>query len=261
MERTNIHISVLGMKLNIVQIDDVIEIMQRWIEEKEVGKYVVIANANDAVMSKKAVDIKEAVNNSSLSVPDGISLVLAARAYGYPLRRRVYGPDLMNDFLKISQDKGYRHFFYGSTEDTLAKLKAKLKIKFPGLETVGFYSPPFISISQAQNQEIIEKINRASPDVLWIGLGCPKQQLWMHEYKDKLKVSVMVGVGAAFDFLAKVKPQAPSWMRDHGLEWFFRLATEPRRLWKRYLVGNTLFLVLFLKEFLGRKISRKRYPD
>ncbi len=247
-------INIYGMKVDMIQIPEVVEAMEGWIKNRSFGNYIVISNANDAAISRGNNKVKQAVNESSLSVPDGFSLILLARLNGYRLRRRVYGPELMNNFLKVSQSKGYSHLFYGSTEDTLNKLQLKLKEKVPNLNIAGFHSPPFEKVTEEEKEDIIGKINRASPDVLWVGLGCPKQQLWMYEHKSKLKVPVMVGVGAAFDFLAEVKPQAPSWMRDHGLEWLFRLGSEPKRLWRRYLIANSLFLVYFLREFIRLKI-------
>jgi len=247
-------INIYGMKVDMIQIPGVIEAMEGWIKDKSFGNYIVISNANDAAISRSDSKVKQAVNESSLSVPDGFSLILLARLNGHPLKRRVYGPDLMHDFLKVSESKGYSHFFYGSTEDILNKLKLRFKKEFPSLKLAGVYSPPFGSITKEKEEEIVDKINRASPDVLWVGLGCPKQQLWMHRHRDKFKVPVMVGVGAAFDFIAKAKAQAPNWMRDNGLEWLFRLSTEPKRLWKRYLVANWLFLWFFLREFIRLKI-------
>jgi len=247
-------INIYGMKVDMIQIPEVIEAMEGWIKNKNFGNYIVISNANDAAISRRNSKVKETVNQSNLSVPDGFSLILLARLKGYPLKRRVYGPDLMHDFLKVSESKGYSHFFYGSTEDTLNKLQSKLKEKIPNLKIAGCYSPPFKDMTDEDKDEIIKKINRALPDVLWVGLGCPKQQLWMHEHKDKLNVPAMVGVGAAFDFLAETKVQAPAGMRDHGFEWLFRLLVEPKRLWRRYLIGNTLFLVHFLREFIRLKI-------
>jgi len=250
-------ISIYGMRVDPVQIPQVIESMETWVKNKKFGNYIVISNANDAAVSRKDTKVKEAVNQSSLSVPDGFSLVLLSRLNGYPLKRRVYGPDLMQDFFKVSKDKGYSHFFYGSTEATLAKLESELKTDFPDLKIAGFYAPPFRELSQEEDFKIVDRINQASPDVLWVGLGCPKQQIWMFEHKDKLKVPVMVGAGAAFDFLAKTKTQAPSWMREHGFEWLFRLSVEPKRLWKRYLIGNFLFLAYFLREFIRIKILKR----
>jgi len=252
----NRFISIGGMKVNIVQIPEVVKIMEDWIENKIFRNYIIVSNANDVVVSRKNIKVREAVVNSSLSVPDGFSLVLLARMYGYPLKERVYGPDLMLEFLKTTEGKGYLHFFYGSTDNVLKQLVTNLKKKFPKLNVSGSYSPPFRELSSEEDEEVVNMINEASADVLWVGLGCPKQQLWMYEHKDRLKVPVMVGVGAAFDFLSETKKQAPKWMRNSGLEWLFRLVTEPRRLWKRYLIGNTIFIWLSLKELIKTKLKK-----
>ena len=247
------------MRLDLVQIPDVLNIMQQWIVSKGYGNYIVIANANDMVMGKKNYFIRKTINESSLSVPDGISLVMLSRIYGYPLKKRVYGPDLMLKFLKVAEDKGYSIFFYGSTQQTLGLLTKNLKFRFPHLQIAGIYSAPFRDLTEDEDRKITEKINQASPDVLWIGLGCPKQQLWMYEHKNKLKVPVMVGVGAAFDFLAGTKSQSPRWIRDNGFEWLFRLITEPKRLWRRYLINGSLFIYYLGKELILRvlKINRE----
>ena len=242
--------NVLGIKVNIIQISRVIEFMEGWIEKRDFGSYICISNMNDIAYSYKNRKIREAMNSAALSVPDGISLVLLARLYGIPLKRRVYGPDLMFEFFKATKHKEYSHFFYGSTEETLKFLIKNLKEKLPELKIAGFHSPPFRPLTEEEDREIIDTINRASPDVLWVGLGCPKQQLWMYEHKDKIRVPVMVGVGAAFDFLAGTKVQAPRWIRDNGVEWLFRLITEPRRLWKRYMVNGSIFIYNIAKQLV-----------
>jgi len=247
-----------GVRLDMVQIPDTINAMEEWILNKSYDNYIVVSNAYDMVTNCKDDRIKEAANSSSLTIPDGFSLVMLGRLHGYPLKKRAYGPDLMFEFLKLSEAKGYSNFFYGSTQETLDLLVHNMKQKFPGLRIAGVLSPPFRKLSEEEKKEQIDTINKASPDVLWVGLGTPKQQLWMCAHKDKLQLPVMVGVGAAFDFLAKVKPQAPRWIRDNGFEWLFRLVTEPRRLWKRYLIGNSIFLWLYLKEFVKIKILRKK---
>lgn len=243
--------------MDAVQACDVIENMNEWIKEKSYGNYVVVSNANDAVISRRNNSVKEAVNNSSLSVPDGISMVFLARLYGHSLKERVYGQALMFESLRLAEKTGYSNFFYGSSPQTLSLLVKSLKAQFPDLNIAGSYSPPFRELSEEESAEIADNINKASPDIVWVGLGCPKQQLWMHRHKDKLKVPVMVGVGAAFDFMAGTKAQAPRWIRDRGFEWLFRLVTEPGRLWKRYLIGNTLFSWMFIKEFIRINILRK----
>ena len=232
----------------MVQASDVMDAMDGWIRNRSYGHYVVFNTANDMVESATHTDVRNAMNQSDLCVPDGISLVLLGRMHGYTLRRRVYGPDLMLDFLKRPSTKSYRHFFYGGTAYVLTRLVEYLRNAFPNIQIAGYHAPPFRPLSDEEDKEIMDKINQAHPDVVWVGLGGPKQQLWMHAHRACLRVPVMAGVGAAFDFLSGAKPQAPIWLRNNGLEWLFRLFTEPRRLWRRYLVNNARFLV-----YMGRE--------
>jgi N-acetylglucosaminyldiphosphoundecaprenol N-acetyl-beta-D-mannosaminyltransferase len=252
--------TVNGMRVDVVQIPDVVGSMRDWIEKRMSCNYIVVSNANDVVLSAKAPKVKEAVNNSSLSVPDGMSLVVFARLLGYRVKRRVYGPELMLSFLELAQDKGYSNFFYGSTPSTLDLMTKNLLARFPRLKISGSYSPPFRELSPEEERAVTERINEVSPDILWVGLGCPKQQLWMHEHKNKLKVPVVAGVGAAFDFIAGTKSQAPRWMRETGFEWFFRLISEPRRLWRRYLINNTLFLYYVSQDLFCKTLATFRRP-
>lgn len=251
------NIVVSDVRIDMVQMPEIISSIENWIAEGSFGNYVVVSNAYDLVMNAQDEAIKKSANNSNLTIPDGFSLVMLGRLHGYPLAKRAYGPDLMFEFLKLAEKKGYSNFFYGSTEETLKLLVNNLKKKLPNLTIVGTLSPPFRELSEEEKKEQVDIINQSHPDLVWVGLGTPKQQLWMYEYKDKLKVPVLVGTGAAFDFLAGSKVQAPRWMRDNGLEWLFRLISEPRRLWKRYLIGNLVFLRLFLKEFVKLKILKK----
>lgn len=250
-------INVSGVKINMVQMPEIISSIEAWIAAKSFGNYIVVSNAYDLVMNSQDEKIKQSVNSSNLTIPDGFSLVMLGRLHGYSLKKRTYGPDLMFEFLKLAETKGYSNFFYGSTPETLTLLVNNLKRRLPNLNIAGTLSPPFRELSAEEKKEQIEIINQAKPDVVWVGLGTPKQQLWMYEHKSKLSVPVMVGTGAAFDFLAGSKPQAPKWMRDNGFEWLFRLFTEPRRLWKRYLVGNLTFLLLYMKEFVKVRILRR----
>lgn len=246
-------ITVCDLKINIINIPEIIEFMIDRIRDNKPTAYIVTTNANTIVLSKNNVKIKEAVNNGDLSIADGYSLVLASRFYGKPLKRRTYGPDLMLEFLRISQQRGYSNFFYGSTKQTLNMLAQGLKNRYPRLNIVGYYSPAF-DVSIKSDKEEIEIINKAHPDVVWVGLGGIKQERWMYEHKDKINAPVLVGVGAAFDFLAGTKLQAPKWMREMGLEWFFRLITEPKRLWRRYLINNLFFIW-----YVSADILKKRF--
>lgn len=179
---------------------------------------------------------------------------MTARLYGQRLKKRVYGPDLMLEFLKISEIKGYSNFFYGSTDRTPELLVKGLKNRFPRLKIAGYYSPPFSASLQLEKKEM-GMINNSAADVVWIALGGVKQERWMYEYKDKLNVPVLVGIGAAFDFLAGLKPQAPRWIGNNGFEWLFRLISEPNRLWRRYLITNCLFVY-----YVGNELAAKTFP-
>jgi len=154
------------------------------------------------------------------------------------------------------QKKGYKHFLYGGSKSTCSLLKTVLKRRFPDIDIVGEYAPPFRPQHVQEDAKVVDEINRLSPDVLWVGLGSPKQDYWMYHHRDKLNVPVMVGVGAAFDFIAGTKKQAPVWMRKLGLEWLFRLCSEPKRLWKRYLIGNAHFIYLLIKSAIQPKSEK-----
>jgi N-acetylglucosaminyldiphosphoundecaprenol N-acetyl-beta-D-mannosaminyltransferase len=197
--------------------------------------------------------MRRALSGSDLNVPDGMPIVWLGRLQGHDLPRRVYGPELFEQFLRETQHCGYRHFFYGGSQPTLDALEKSLKASFSRIQIAGCYSPPFRTLTAEEESDAIEMITRASPDVLWVGLGCPKQELWMCEQSMRLRVPVMVGVGQAFNIYAGQLRQAPRWMRESGLEWLFRLCLEPRRLWKRYVVYNSLFLYYLTLERLGFK--------
>lgn len=251
-------IKVLGRRVDVIQIPDIICYMEDWITRRDYHNYIVVANVDTVVIGKFNHSMREAVDKASLVIPDGFPLLLLERLRGYSLKKRAYGPDLMHDFLEASQGKEYSHFFYGATEDTLAKLIKKIVGLFPGIKITGSYAPPFRPLTREEDDGIIEMINKAAPDVLWVGIGCPKQEVWMHSHREKLNIPVMVGVGAAFDFLAGTKPQAPAWMRNSGLEWLFRLLTEPGRLWRRYIVNGSLFIWYLFIELATTPFKRER---
>jgi N-acetylglucosaminyldiphosphoundecaprenol N-acetyl-beta-D-mannosaminyltransferase len=180
-------------------------------------------------------------------------LVWLGRRRGLHLPRRVYGPDLLLEFCETTAGRGYRHFFYGGEPGVPERVAESLKRRFPAIEVCGTFSPPFRPLNPEEDKEIVALISRAAPDVLWVGLGTPKQERWMHEHRDQLHVPVMVSVGAAFNILAGRRNQAPQWMREHGLEWLFRLFQEPRRLWRRYLVYGAQFPVYLAIDTLHSK--------
>jgi N-acetylglucosaminyldiphosphoundecaprenol N-acetyl-beta-D-mannosaminyltransferase len=194
--------------------------------------------------SHRDEEIRRIHNSAGLVTPDGMPLVWLSRWMGFPHVRRVYGPDLMLALCAQSASTGYRHFFYGGAAGVPEKLVTRLQSRFPGLAAVGAYSPPFRALTPAEDTAIVNAINTARPDIVWVGMSTPKQERWMAEHVGRLRASVLIGIGAAFDFHAGLKRQAPCWMQKSGLEWSFRLMSEPRRLWRRYLINNPWFLWL-----------------
>jgi exopolysaccharide biosynthesis WecB/TagA/CpsF family protein len=244
---------VLGVRTHAVQIGEVVERMQEWIRARDGCRSVAAADMHCIVEAQHDSSFKNILNATDLVVPDGMPLVLLGRCQGHVLRKRVYGPDLLLSFCKESAGRGYGHFFYGGEPGVAERLAESLKTRFPGLNVVGTCSPPFRPLSAKEDAELLEMIGRAAPDVLWVGLGAPKQERWMHEHKDRLRVPLLVGVGAAFDLLSGRRKQAPRWMRERGFEWFFRLLQEPRRLWRRYLINGSQFIAYVLLDTLRLK--------
>jgi len=242
---------VLGVKIDAVQISEAILEMQRWIARRENGRYIAVTGMHGIIEARHNPEFQSALAEADLVVADGMPIVWIGRLRVHSMRRRVYGPELMFQFCNQTASSGYRHYFLGGAPGVGEDLTRKLRVACPGIEVVGVHSPPFRPTSDSEDAAIIAAINRAAPDVLWLGLGTPKQELWIRKHRAKLRVPVMIGVGAAFDFLSKRKKQAPAWMQENGLEWFFRLCQEPGRLWKRYLLGGPEFCLLLALEKLG----------
>lgn len=232
--------TVLGVRVDAVQIPEVISRIIGWAEERQHGNYIAVTGMHGVVEAQRDPGLKAILNQASLVVADGMPLVWLGRHYGFKLPRRVYGPELLEAFCRETGDR-YCHFFYGGAPGVAERLGEVLKQRF-GVRVGGTYSPPFRPLTSSEKRQLMKLVETARPDVLWVGLSTPKQEAWMAEYRTLLRVPAMIGVGAAFDFLTARTSQAPCWMRDHGLEWFFRLATEPKRLWRRYLIGGSKFV-------------------
>lgn len=232
--------TVLGVRVDAVQIPDTIEILETWIADRDACHYVAVTGMHGVSESLSDKAFRSALDAASLVVCDGMPLVWLGRLHGHGLRRRVYGPELMEAFCRATGSR-YRHFFYGGADGVPEHLAEVMRERH-GIEVVGSYSPPFRPLTPEEDREIIAKIEAARPDVLWIGLSTPKQERWMYEHREKLTVPAVLGVGAAFDLNTGRLSQAPRWMRENGLEWLFRLWTEPRRLWRRYLVNGPRFI-------------------
>ena len=208
-------------------------------------------------MAARVTGSSRAAIDGALVVPDGVPLVWALRALGHAEATRVYGPDLMARYCERSARTGTSIYLYGGRSDeALAQLTAALLERFPGLRIAGGWSPPFRELGDDERDEVAERINATGADVVWVGIGQPKQEKWMAEMRDRLQAPILAGVGAAFDFHAGLVAQAPDWMQRIGLEWVFRLAKEPRRLWRRYLRYNPRFVAAFARQYAAHRAGR-----
>lgn len=245
--------NILGVGVSPINMGDALDAVDRWIAQRR-PHYVCVTTVHGVMESQRDQDLRRIHNAAGLVTPDGMPLVWLSRLRGFPRVRRVYGPDLMLALCRHSVKMGYRHFFYGGDRDVPDRLAANLRRRFPGLLVAGTYAPPFRPLTVEEDERIVRTINETGADVVWVGLGTPKQEYWMARHLGRLAVPVLIGVGAAFDYHAGVKRQAPPWMRGSGLEWLFRLLTEPRRLWSRYLVKGPMFLsLLFLQALRVRR--------
>jgi N-acetylglucosaminyldiphosphoundecaprenol N-acetyl-beta-D-mannosaminyltransferase len=244
-------ISLLGV--NVSRVNPVLAVHQicEWVRQKQ-RTYVCVAPVATLVDAKRNPLYAAAVNAAGMVTPDGMPVVWLAKSRGCQDIERTYGPDILLEVCNHGQDLGLRHFFYGGTEDTLRKLQQKLLEAYSQMLVVGSYAPPFHQEVWREDREIIDRINSSAADIIWVGLGSPKQDFWMQMHRPLLNAPVIIGAGAAFDFCSGVKPQAPQWMRGCGLEWFFRLCCEPGRLWKRYLIGNSLFLIYVIQDLFKK---------
>jgi N-acetylglucosaminyldiphosphoundecaprenol N-acetyl-beta-D-mannosaminyltransferase len=243
---------ILEMRVDATSYASAVETVVGWARNGE-SRYVCCANVHSVMESFDSPQLRKCMNEADLVTSDGMPLVWALRSLGVPAATRVYGPDLVPKVLRAADREGLRVGFYGGSPDTLKLLSHLTHQQFPGL--VGFeFSPPFRELSPEEDHGIVERINASGVQVLFVGLGCPKQERWMAEHKDRVQ-AVMLGVGAAFDFLTGAKPQAPGWMQSMGLEWMFRLAVEPERLWRRYLKHNPRFVAHFAAQLLTLKHS------
>jgi N-acetylglucosaminyldiphosphoundecaprenol N-acetyl-beta-D-mannosaminyltransferase len=237
------------MPVHAVQIPDVVSQIQHWIKSGGTGRYIAVTGMHGIAESRSDSEFRGALNSADLVVPDGMPLVWLGRWHRHPLKRRCYGPELMETFCRET-GAAYRHFFYGGTEGTANALAESLHQRF-GISVAGIYTPPFRKLTGKELKDVASRVKKSSADILWVGLSTPKQEKWMYENREKIPVAVMLGVGAAFDIQSGKTSQAPVWMRENGLEWLYRLLTEPRRLWKRYLITIPTAVGLVLLELVG----------
>jgi N-acetylglucosaminyldiphosphoundecaprenol N-acetyl-beta-D-mannosaminyltransferase len=243
---------VLGVPLALADYESTMD----WMDAMVAGGHRACLSAaavHLVMVAQEDEETRRAVLQT-MTVPDGQPLVWALRALGHPHASRVYGPDLMARYCERSARSGVRMFLYGGrTDAALAQLESALLERYPGLRIVGGYSPPFRSLTDDEEREVVARINASAADVVWVGTGQPKQEKWMAAMRERLEAPILAGVGAAFDFHAGLVPQAPSWMQRVGLEWSYRLAREPRRLWRRYARYNPRFVAGFLRQYLAQR--------
>ena len=247
--------ALLLNEVNVTSYAAAAKMVVDWSGNSE-SRYVCIANVHVLMEAYDSPDFRSVLNHADLVTPDGVPLVWLMRLKGQRAQQRVYGPTLMLRVLEAAVQNGVPVGFYGGTPDVLRSLVKRMQERFDGLNAAFAVSPPFAEMSNQEDADLVEQINRSGIRILFVGLGCPKQEIWMARHRGKVN-AVMLGVGAAFDFHAGVKPQAPPWMQGIGLEWLFRLSTEPRRLWKRYLYHNPRFVALAIADLLGlmRKVD------
>lgn len=230
-------VNILGVDIAAIDMDWLIQFTQQHLKELS-GDYICVSNVHTTVMVSENEEYRAIQNGGILAIPDGGPLSSVGRKRGAIRMQRTTGPSYMGEMLK---NGGCRHYFYGSTEETLEKLYSNLTYDYPGIQIAGMYSPPFHSLSEEEDRQIIEKINETDPDFVWVGLGAPKQEEWMAAHQGRVK-GLMVGVGAGFDYFAGNIKRAPEWMQKSNLEWLYRLMQDPKRLFKRYFVTNSKFI-------------------
>ncbi len=247
-------VNILGVRVSATNMTQALGVIDRWIAGRT-SHYICVTPIHGIMECQNDPALIDIFNASGLTVPDGMGVVWLLKLMGHAEVSRVYGPDLMQAVCAASAEKGWRHFLYGGAPGIAGQLAQELQEQFPGIQIVGTYTPPFRPLTAEEDAAVVQQIQGSGADIVWVGISTPKQERWMSEHRERLGVPVLVGVGAAFDFLSGAKPQAPLWIQRSGLEWLFRLASEPRRLWRRY-AQYPLFALLLL----GQALKLRRYP-
>ena len=249
-------INVLGVGLSVLNLPTALAAIADAVRARRKG-YICVTGVHGVMEAQDDASFKKILNDAFLCTPDGMPMVWAGKLNGHREMRRVYGPDLLLEVCAWSERSGAKHFFYGGADGVAQLLAQKLKLQFPKLEIVGTFTPPFRALNVAEENKLREHVGATQPDILWVGLSTPKQEKFMAEFLPKLDATLMIGVGAAFDFHSGRVKQAPRWMQRSGLEWFYRLCCEPRRLAKRYFQNNPRFVL----KFFGQLTGLKKYPS
>ncbi|HEX5283627.1 MAG TPA: WecB/TagA/CpsF family glycosyltransferase [Bryocella sp.] len=235
------HVNVLGIEVSAINMDDAIDLAVRWIATGRSG-YICMSGVHGVSEAQSSVHLRKILNAAVMNAPDGMPMSWIGWLRGHTHMDRVYGPDFMTNLCRVSISRGYRHYLYGGQPGVAQALKNALEERFEGLQIVGTFSPPFRPLTPGEEDAFLADVWQAKPDILWVGLSTPKQECFMAEYVERLGVPLLVGVGAAFDFHVGRIHDAPRWIKRTGFQWLHRLLQEPRRLWKRYLLNNPVFL-------------------
>jgi N-acetylglucosaminyldiphosphoundecaprenol N-acetyl-beta-D-mannosaminyltransferase len=243
-------VQILGVGVSAITLQKAVALIDEWIAWRD-RKYICTCTTGSILEATRDPAYWTVLENAALATPDGMPLVWLARRRTHLPVTRVYGPDLLLAVCALSEMRQYRHYFLGGKPGVPERLAERLVARFPRLVVAGTESPPFRDLTPEEAEALVDRVNRSTPDILWVGLGAPKQDFWMASFRERITAPVMIGVGAAFDFHAGAKPQAPRWMQASGLEWLFRLMTEPRRLWRRSLYNGPKFVYFLALEALG----------
>ncbi len=254
---------VVSVGVSKTNYAEVVELCKQWATERRhsppaEARYICVTSVHGVIMAQDDPELAKIFNAADIVTPDGMPIVWALRSFGSRDQQRVYGPTLMLDLCRSAAENGHRIFFYGGREEALPQLVSRLRTQFPGLVVAGSYSPPFRTLTETENSEVCETITRSDADIVFVGISTPKQERWMYDHRYCFPGVTLIGVGAAFDFHAGRIRQAPAWMRRNGLEWLFRLAMEPARLWKRYLLVTPRFLPLWARQKLRERADSVR---
>jgi N-acetylglucosaminyldiphosphoundecaprenol N-acetyl-beta-D-mannosaminyltransferase len=236
-------VDLLGVQISAINMPQAVSAIGTWIGEKQ-AHYVCVTPAHAVMDCYDHPELRALYNASGMTTPDGMAVVWWLRWHGQRQVERVYGPDLTLAVCQRSLETGWRHYFYGGGPGVAAELARSLQTRFPGLQVAGVYAPPFGPLNPEEDRSVSAQIAASGADIVWVGLGAPRQEVWMSEHLGRVGAPVLVGIGAAFDFLSGRKRQAPRWIQRSGLEWLFRLFSEPRRLWRRYVLGYPRFVIL-----------------
>jgi N-acetylglucosaminyldiphosphoundecaprenol N-acetyl-beta-D-mannosaminyltransferase len=245
-------VRILGSRVHLISAQETVDQIEHWVNDHDLNCHrVVVTGFHGLLEADRNPRLRSILNEADLWTPDGIAPVWVARLNGFHNVQRATGTDIMQEFFRRANERGYGSFFYGDTDATLGALRTRLNQDYPGHHVAGVYSPPFRPMTKAEDDAIIDRINRARPDVLWVGLGMPKQDVWIYERMHRLNVPVAIGVGAAFAFIAGTVRRCPEWIGRTGFEWAYRLLREPKKLWRRDLIDGPKFLFRLAKDLAG----------